>query len=276
MPRAAKKTQAKKAPAKKQSARRTRQKAASKIKPHNRVAKFQNLRRLGCFEEVHDRIIRGWPISEVARFIQDDQQEYGNVTRASLITILHDYRKSLPPGDLVRNTVPGAVMNAVQQVEEGVDEISALEKLYRLQMQRIGIDHEIEKNAKKLFPSMTQEIKAAKDILGELAQLKMDLGLADRHLGKLDVESTATEVSLRYGNENVAKVLNNPESRQRLLGLVRGVVQLEKAKREEDGQDGETFLVDSDGLELNMDDEELAGFAPAPEEEDESDGDQVE
>lgn len=253
------------------SARRKRQKKKSRIKPQNRSVKFQNLRQLKCFREVHDRIVRGWPVSEVARYIQDDQQEYGTVTRASLVTILHEYRKSLPPGDLVRNTVPGAVMNAVKQVEEGVDEIEALEKLFRLQMERIGIDHTIEKNAKKLFPSMTQEIKAAKDILGELAQLKMDLGLADRHLGKLDVESTATQVSLRYGNENVAKVLSNPESRQRLLGLVKGVVQLEKAKREEESKDGDTIIVDSDGEELDLD-EDLAAFAPEAEE-DEDNGD---
>lgn len=239
------------------------------------MAKFQNLRKLKCFQEVHDRIIRGWPISEVARFIQDDQQEYGSITRASLVTILHEYRKSIPPADLVRNTVPGAVMNAVQQVEAGVDEIESLEKLFRLQMSRIDIDHAIEKNAKKLFPSMTQEIKAAKDILAELAQLKMDLGLADRHLGKLDVETTATEVSLRYGNENVAKVLANPESRQRLLGLVRGVVQLEKIKREEEGKDGETVIVDGEGIELDLDnDEDLSEFAP--DENEDEDGDQVE
>lgn len=255
------------------SARRKRQKQKSRIKPQNRSVKFQNLRQLKCFREVHDRIIRGWPISEVARFIQDDQQEYSNVTRNSLVTILHEYRKSIPPADLLRSTVPGAVMNAVKQVEEGVDEIESLEKLFRLQMERIGIDHTIEKNAKKLFPSMTQEIKAAKEILGELAQLKMDLGLANRHLGKLDVETTATQVSLRYGNENVAKVLADPESRQRLLGLLKGVVHLEKVRREEDGKDGDTIIVDSDGEELDLD-EDLAEFAPDAEE-DEEDGDQV-
>jgi len=248
--------------------RRKRQKKANRIKPKNRITKFQNLRRIKCFKEVHERIIRGWPVSEVARYIQDDQGEYGTITRASLVTILHEYRNSIPPGDLVRNTVPGTVSKAAEQIRQSVDEIEALEELFRLQLQRIEIDHTIEKNAKKLFPSMTQEIKAAKDILGELAQLKMDLGMHDRHLGKLDVESTATEVSLRYGNENVAKVLANPQSRQRLLGMVRGVVQLEKVKREEDEQEGETVIVDSDGEELDLDsDDELAGFAPSPDEE---------
>jgi hypothetical protein len=49
----------------------------------------------------------------------------------------------------------------------------------------------------------------------------MDLGLNERHLGKVDVETTVlADVAEKYADSpSVAKVLDNGDSRRKVLGL---------------------------------------------------------
>lgn len=204
-------------------ARKTKTK---RLRARSRNESHPKLRSLKCFNEVHDRICRGWPLAEVARFIQDDRQEYSEVNRNSLIWTLNKYRDELPPGVLVAKAMPHAYVEAAQTVREGFNELDELQKLYKLQMTRIEIDHSTEKKMGKLFSSMTQEVKQAREILEAIGSLKMDLGLNERHLGKLDIETgVMAEVVGKYGKNSVNKVLANPESRQKLLAIANKFMQ---------------------------------------------------
>jgi hypothetical protein len=169
---------------------------------------------------VHDRVLAGWPVSAVASFIQKDRREYLDVSIEYLKDIVHSYRDSLPPGEVVSRRIPQFFMKAMDKVEEGLDELKELENLYRLQLGRIEIDLAIEKKIRKLVPTMTQEIREARNILESIAQLKMDLGLKDRHLGSVDVDAAlVTDLKGKYGSESVSRVLGNPESVRKVLGL---------------------------------------------------------
>lgn len=203
------------------------------------TARFTKLKNIMCFKEVHEMIISGWAISEVARYVQIDRKEYTDVSADALMHVLTLYRAELPPGVLVSKAMPNAFSKAAEKVRKGVDELEELNKLYELQMKRIGIDFSTEKKINKLMPSMTNEIKEARNILSALAQLKMDLGLDERHIGRLDIEAGLSEELLaKYGKPGVSKVLRNPESRQKLLSLVEkfSQVQIERAKLAETGE----------------------------------------
>ena len=209
------------------------QRAQRRVKPVSRKGdKFERLRSLDCFKEIHDMICTGWPLSEVAKFIQKNRKEYTDIEEISLVWILNAYRKSLPPTDLVAPTMGPTFEKAAQKVRDGLDVLAEMEKLYGIQMKRIEIDHAIELKVKKLFPTMTQEVKAARELLESYQRIKQDLGLDERHLGTLTVSTD--EVATRYGKPGVRKALENPQSRRKLLSLAERFVRIQDAREKMD------------------------------------------
>jgi hypothetical protein len=207
--------------------RKPKARSPYRVKSVSRDAKFAKVKRLRCYEEVYSMILDGFPMSEVARVIQEDRKEYTDITRGSLITVLNDFRASIPKTELISRRMPKVMIDAKERVAEGLDELKEMEKLFLLQMDRIGIDAATEKKIRKLMPSMTQEIRTAREILANYADLKMDLGLATRHMGKLQVDGNfVAGVAGRYGSEAVEKVLADPESRRKVLGAAQRLLQL--------------------------------------------------
>lgn len=223
-------------------------KTASKrfqVRAVSRDQRFSRIRALTCFQEVYERVLAGWSMPEVAKFIQDDMHEYTDITRSSLIGQLNEFRSSIPRAELIQKRMPKAFHEAADTVREGLDELVELKKLYEMQMERIGIDYQTEKKINKLMPSMTQEIKEARQILESYAQLKMDLGLATRHLGQVDIDAhLMADVAGRYGKESVARVLGDPESRRRVLGIVERIA-ISLPVGEKEGTEDDKPVVDA-------------------------------
>lgn len=192
-----------------------------RIRPTSREPGQGRIRKLQCFEEVYDRILEGWPMSEVARFVQDVKKEATDLTRGGLMQALHEFRQTIPAAELTKRRISPVFVDAVKEVEEGLDELKEIEKLYKLQMRRIEIDVQNEKNIKKLLPTTGQEVRIAKEILSTYADLKMDLGLSKRHLGQMDVDARVmADVALRYNKTEVRAVMEDAQSRKKVLSLV--------------------------------------------------------
>ncbi len=190
-----------------------------RIRPISRETRFQRVRGLKCYKEVHQRLLEGWATSRVAKFVQEERKECLDITLASLDTQLNEYRASIPKGEVVHQNLPRFVQEAAEKVAEDFDSLVEMRKLYKLQMKRIDIDLKKEEQISKLFPSMTQEMRAAREILSDISELEMNLGLNTRHLGKMDVEARlVTDVAQNY-DAAVGKAVENPESRRKLLGI---------------------------------------------------------
>jgi hypothetical protein len=226
--------------------------ARTRIRPVSRETKFLRLRSLNCFEEVHKQVVEGLELVSIAKYIQVECNEYVDVGREAVISVLKDYRQSLPAA-LLAARVPRASAMAAERVREGLDELEELDKLYQIQLERIGIDFATERKINKLIPSMTQEIRAGREILTEMAKLKMDLGLNDRHLGKVDIDAQIVQdVTKRY-DVTVSKTLTNPESRRKLLGIAERFLSLAAGNAGvdltvEDDSSGETEEIISEAL----------------------------
>jgi len=195
--------------------------------------KHKRVKALKCFTEVHEMITTGWPLTEIAQHVQQLKGESADVTEDALVWALGDYRKDLPPGTLVQKVLPKVFHQAAKELADGLDALAELEKLYKLQMKRVEIDHAVETKIQKLMPNMTAEIRMAKDILESYADMQMDLGLVNRRLGTVDVDaSNLTTAAANYGKDSVKQVIENPQSRRKLLGLVERfmVVQEERDK----------------------------------------------
>jgi len=192
---------------------------------------------MACYKEVYDRICAGWPLAQVARFVQDERREYLSISKHGLEQQLAEFRKKMPPGDLVQKRFPDVFDAAKQKVKESIDELDELEELYRIQMHRVGVDFATEKGIKKLLPSMTAEIREARNILKDMADLKMELGVHSRSPRGVDVnvevEATMSEnLMAKFGDGAVSEVLKDPESRRKVMGVVERFLKLPAVSEE--------------------------------------------
>lgn len=197
-----------------------------RLKPVSRNPSHAKLRALKCFDEVYERICGGWPMTQLARFIQEERNEYTDIKQTQLEYLLREFRKTIPAGDLVAKRFPEVFEDAMERVGEGLNELDELQELYRIQMHRIGIDFRTETKINKLMPSMTSEIREARQLLESIAELKMDMGVNNRaptqHQVNVDgqVEATLSADLVDKFPDGVKKVLENPEQRRRVQGLV--------------------------------------------------------
>lgn len=209
----------------------------AKMGTRARQAGFAKLRALRCFPEIHERIRQAWPMTEVARWIQEDREEYTDVTRAGLLVVLRRYSASIPAFQKVEHRLPQAFVDAKERLEKGLDEINELEELYRLQMNRVKIDYEKEQQISKLFPTMSTEIREARNLLEALLKMKQELGLLKSAPQEHNVNITAeiegqlTEDVAQFASEAMQGVLENPESRRRVTGVVDRFLRLSEKGR---------------------------------------------
>lgn len=180
-----------------------------------------------CFEEVERRTRMGWPSSDLAKFIQEDSQELVHLSQSYVRKMVDDFRKTIPPAELLLTTQNTTVaMHSAQKVANGMEELAKLSELYDLQMDRIKIDVENEKKINKLFQTTGREIFYAMKILKQTSDLKMDLGLAKRQLGEVSVSGqAAVQIGDRY-TDGVGRVMADPDSRRKVLGMVETLMSL--------------------------------------------------
>lgn len=192
-----------------------------RIQPVSRETAYTKLKACSSFEEADRRLRLGWPVTEVARFIQEESGEYTDVTFDSLCETLSRYYATIPAAEKGTGVNSLVARKAAKALSDGLDEVEELKKLYEIQLERIEIDFQHEKNMNKLLPTTWKEIQVAMKLANQSAQLKMDLGLVKRQIGQLDVSAGqhALEAGERYGRESVGKVMADPEARRRVLGL---------------------------------------------------------
>ncbi len=219
-----------------------------------------------CFNEVYERLLAGWGPSELARFIQEDRSEYADATRSGLMQLLQRFRDSVPPAQLLAHRMPKAFHKAEAAVEEGLDVVKELEELYLIQKERLNIDFAHEKSLNKLMAgTMVQEVRAASELLVKINQAKMDLGIATRHLGQVDVDAQLrVEIEGKYGKQSIKQVVEDPEKRRKVLNIAERIIAL-PARTEKAVTFGHTAPAGIDAVDEAPSDDEFALAAEAAE-----------
>lgn len=195
-------------------------------------AKIGRLKGLLFFSKVHDMVIGGWPPKEVAIFIRTKKKELLDLSEEQVQRLVVAYRNSLPSFDRVVKVYPDSARKALETIEEGLDELQELEHLYRLQMSRLKIDYETEKEIGKLLPTTGGEVRIARDLLMSRAQLKMDLGLDSGAREKLATATGNADDALRGKPQHslLTSVLSNSESRQKFLNAFNKLSKINSVK----------------------------------------------
>ena len=219
---------------------------------------YKTIRRLDCYEGIYERLCLNYKLTAVADWVQQEQGEATHIKRESLVKMLAGLRQQIPDADLL-GARPLSVdhTRAVERMKEGLNVLEELEKLYRIQTARIAIDVKNEQNINKLMKGLTGEMKEARELLQAYHQVQADLGLIEKHLGKLQVENTTTNVSLsahlegRTDAEGAAEALDavtsKPKNVNNVLNVFEKVLAL-SAMDDEELEEAIDITPDEDGF----------------------------
>lgn len=198
------------------------------------------LRLLQCFPEVHEKVLDGIPLPEIATFIQGERGEYTEISHESLVRTLTRYRDSLPPADLLATRLPKAHREALAKTEEGVHVLHEAEGLFRMQMARVAKLYEVEQKLPHVtFPNLTTEIRQAESLLATITQIRKATGLpvlpgAVAAEGAPSPEAEVVALEKHHGPE-VGRAIRSPESVHRVISLVRTVTTLARIEETRGG-----------------------------------------
>lgn len=189
---------------------------------------FSSLKNCKCFPEIDRRIRLGWTIASLVSAVQDEFGECKDLSPKYLRKVLSEYRASIPPAELSASSTRSAIVKlSNKKITDGLDEISELERLYKMQVERIEIDFENEKKINKLFNTTGREVFVAMKLLRQSAELKMDLGLLRRQAVGVEISGQlAVEAGERYGKDSIGKVIADPDSRRKVLGIAERLLAL--------------------------------------------------
>jgi len=201
-----------------------------RISSVSRAGRFglSRLRDANCFSEIDRRLRLGWTTPALAKAIQHEFNELTDLSITYIRKLIDQYRSTIPAAELSMAS-PNSIVarNANKKLSDGINELEEIEKLYKIQMERIQIDFGNEKTLKKLFPTTGREVYVAMKLIKQSADLKMDLGLVKRQLGTMEFTGqVAAEVTDRYGKDSIGKVIADPESRRKVLGMAERLFQL--------------------------------------------------
>jgi len=219
--------------------------------PSTRMSAGKLIEGLVCLGTVDVMLLEGVPVADVAKFIQKDQGELTDVDEKTLANALGVRRQQrqevagyfgasaprvdiddlddssgsqddrLRLGEYRRRARTPSVLtrNLYKRTEERIKHMVELEGLYLAAKDRIDRWMELESEAGAFSDRLGQEIVNAANVLSEHFEIAQELGLVeggDRMKLTLDFK--------RY-SADTAKVLNNPESRHRVISIVERLTQ---------------------------------------------------
>lgn len=192
-------------------------------KTGRKAVKHERLRSLPCIEEIEDRLAAGYPLPEVAKWLQEEKCECTDMSRKSLTTTLWRFKQDMPPLEIA-TPIPETAIKAREAVLEGIDELDELEALYRIQKGRVSRYANLEKAAPMPWASLNKDIMLAATILVRRHEIKMDLGMSGgRNLGTLSIRPELQAKVDQY-DDNIKSAVQSAESRSKVLSLAKALV----------------------------------------------------
>lgn len=183
---------------------------------------FAKLRSCESFPEAKSRLLAGVGPTAVARYMQECG-DYVGISYQSLAAMLCAYRKTLSASELVAVREPGFVADAMQEIDNGLDELSELAAIFQVQKSRILQGRKLEVKLGILNKTLGNEVRIAGELLRTSVTVKQQITGGDdvrvSHPGPAFSYNTRS----RYG-ERVATVIEDPAKRNRVLNAVSALI----------------------------------------------------
>lgn len=221
-----------------------RKKSPPPLRKKVQSTRFDSLKSLPCFQEVHNKIAAGAAANRVVDYIHQ-QGLLLEVPREKLSALVQGYRKSLSPAELLLQNMPEDVLDAKDRFDTGLNELDELHRLYRIQTGRINRVLRTEAEMNLLLPTTRVEVQAAESLLLSAVKTRVALGLGlegDTDADEGEVTTVLIQkIKGRTTNPEVLQLLATPEGRAKLVHLhkrVRGVLGMEsKPTIDTEGED---------------------------------------
>jgi len=199
--------------------------------PASRASVAKLIENLDCLDTVDTMLLEGTPAIDVAQFIQQDQGALTQVNEQTLVNALtarrHQKQEVIgmagrygggggeaPPMRQPSRT-PGAMVKSLyDRTKGGIQEMLELEALFLAQRDRVDRAIETENETGALNEGAGKEITRATDILVERFKVTHALGLTESG------DNFKYNLDLRGYSQRTADILNNPESRHRVISIV--------------------------------------------------------
>lgn len=194
----------------------------------------QGVVELPIINDVDDMLREGVSLDSIASFIQETMGLMKNCARSSLIEALSNRRHKLPQKaeveewpaadqDVIKTRTPGELArNQYRRTLRGIDRMLEVESLYLSVRDRIDWLISQEKTSDTHNEKLYQEYNQARELLETHAKLEREFGaMANRFRMSIDVASRSDSEL----GQHVQKVLENPESRHKVVDLVKRMKQ---------------------------------------------------
>jgi len=133
--------------------------------------KFAKLQSLQCFPDVYKLLCDGYPVSQVASYIQNEHGEYTGIQQKTLQHMLTDFKREMIPDDHKVTFPEASKVRDRQEAAKGVDLVEEMKALYYVQLSRVQIATRVEEENGHLIEGAGREVKVASDLLMRLSKL---------------------------------------------------------------------------------------------------------
>lgn len=180
--------------------------------------KFRRLKSMKCFPDVLDMIATGYAVSDIARFIQEDKEEYTHVEQRSLERNIKDFIKNdLPSAVLSQRVAPGQAKEALEGLNENIDVLNELTKLYRKQESRINKAIADEEEFNVMNSLLGKEVTRGVDILLKIKDVQQDFNMLPRNLGTFRHQHS---MSVDSEDSVQSTFMHNPSQRNQMIDFL--------------------------------------------------------
>jgi len=193
----------------------SRKRAPEKRRAHMRDP-GSAIRRLACFAEVDAMVRAGSFLREIVDTIHA-RGELQDLSRNAVKYMVKNYRDYIYSDSAV---IDGAARPNDLDEDDPMYELHSMQKYFKLQEERITQEVDVEKKLTKLFSTTHKEFMVLLSMSKDILKQKKSMGLLDKERG-----GTRQRVgSGTPGRIDVAEVITNPKSRQKVMGFVEALV----------------------------------------------------
>jgi len=200
----------------------------SKKKIQTRV--YKRILGLACFDVVMQMILCGYPIPTVADFIQNTKGESTDIKRSSLVTILSEFRTTIPVGEITAPFKPKRILDIQKDFSDAEQDLKDLSWAIDMLKQNVEAAYQAVCDSGYPSKSLQVDLDTMSRMILRRHEIKMDLGFGKgRNLGSLTVyPAIMRRVHDKHG-VLFDEIIGNPE---KLSQVVSGASRLLAAARE--------------------------------------------
>jgi hypothetical protein len=150
--------------------------------------------------ELESRLLEGQALTDLAKLIQKDWEQFPAVKELTLIKELQRFRASRVDGKLLYLKDTKYAKQVFGDYANGINVLDELQKLIRIQQERVSKEYLWEQNLSILGEDFRHELELLAKMYSQLLELQMEVGLVKRAPQEVSFEIAASKAQVALEN----------------------------------------------------------------------------